>query len=273
MLTTLALVLTLTLPSPASAGSDGRFVWSHGSDAIRRDAVGSWLDVGEVWTAVLSSDGSGTFEGVLAYAPEPGLLYIQGGTTTQSVVAVGLCAETEEGSECPLRMVSLSDDQCLDGTAMAYWQPSKTGKEQQYFSITVEKDWDTGSYLLDGLWNDASGVAQGDTFFTVDLSRSSSSHDSGDMDDAVTMLGFLDVDETAYLSAFGASMCDAWVLEQEAACSTNASGRLACRGDGELWLNRLGATYSLSFWGYDNMTTVKGFESVTLPHIDGLLVE
>ncbi len=161
MLATLSLALTLA--NPASAGSDGRFVWSNGSDAIRRDSVGAWIDVGEVWTAVLGSDGSGTFEGVLAYAPDEGLLYIQGGSATSSLVAAGLCTDMGEESECDLCVVSFSDTQCESYQATAYWQPSKSGQEKQHFSVTIDKDWDTGSYLLDGLWNDASGVALVDT--------------------------------------------------------------------------------------------------------------
>jgi hypothetical protein len=263
MLATTALALALVLP--ASAGSSGRYVWSQGSGAIRRDVSGSWLDLGGLQVRVLGSDGSGTFEGVMAYAADEGLMYIHGGTAAYSMVAVGLCADAEEGSVCQLRVVALSDEQCAEQILEVGWDPS-------------DRDGDiligTTRVMTEEIWNDASGVASGDFFFEARLSPATSSRDDGDVDPTATLFGFYDqTTDTAYLSGWGEDACSSWVVQQQAACSVNSSGRLACRGDADLWLGRLGATTGLSFWGYEHMTTVKGFTSTTLPHLDGLIIE
>jgi hypothetical protein len=51
---------------------------------------------------------------------------------------------------------------------------------------------------------------------------------------------------------------------------SDGEGALLCAGDADLWLESSQTVTTLGFWGYEHMTTVKGFESKTLPHRDGM---
>jgi len=240
--------LTLLLIATAPAGqNDGLFVYGNGNSSIRRAANGVIIESGDTWMGTLTHSSSKVFEGTLVYAPDSGRLYAQGGDEDSSWVIRGECVDDKDSVACDVTAVALSDDTCQAHVSTAYWQPSKTGQEQQHFTIgglTFAVDW--------------GGTNMG-YMVEVDVELHNSSHDDGEVDQQGTLQGIYDTsNDVMSLSWWNDRLCDGFVIQQQADCNVTGSGRMNCRGDADVWLNRLGTTTSLSFWGYDNMTTAKG---------------
>ncbi len=253
MLATLALALITT----ASAGSDGKFVWSNGNDAIRRSVAMSYVNTDELWNWNLYSSDDTDFEGTLLLDPDSGYMYGQGLGATTSWAFAGRCSDTGDSWECDIVGTGLDGDGCTELQTTAVLRGGTEGFDGE---LTI------GKYAFKVEWG---GSTVG--FSEAGLALHASSQDDGEVDDTGTMYGFYDTDGgTLHLSWWNDRLCDGFVIHQDAECSTNKSGRTKCEGDADLWLGSRSAATTVSFWGYDNMTTVKGYTSTTMPHFDGI---
>jgi len=248
--------LSLLLIAAAPAGStDGLFTWGNGNGSVRRTAEGYLIVEDEVWKGALTSSDSKGVIGTILYSPDSGILYAHGGDTDTSWAIAGNCPDVNDWSTCQLDIVALGDDSCQAMVTSA----SLEGQDLQFDGLERSFKVEWGGVNLGWI-----------TLTSVDLHNSS--HDDGDVDSQGTMFGMYDSETNVLsLSWWNDRLCDGFVIQQQADCSTTGSGRLQCRGDADVWVNRTSTTTSLSFWGYEHMTTVKGFSvpiEVTLPHTD-----
>jgi hypothetical protein len=256
MFTALAIALIASTAAPA-AETSGEIIFYNGHSIVARaDAGFELVDEGELVSGMQIDDKYLITAAHILWAPETGRLYGHGEDAEGRWVLNGQC---DDDDECTVEVLSFT------GTSVASVVVSASVE-----ALVYNDTFEVGPLSFKVEW----GGEKLSVFFVEQTVYPAESVVIGDPGSGkTTLLGFLNADtgelSMSWLPADGG--LDA-ALVVEADCGVTSRDYLVCSGGADLWQQSSGKVTTLGYWGYEHMTTVKGFESVTLPHNDGLLL-
>jgi hypothetical protein len=252
MLATLALAIVATATATAAETSGEIVLYNGHSMLARAGASFELVDEGPVEAASVVASHDDSMVGTIVYAWETGRIYGQGSHSDGRWLLDGQC---DEDDACTVELCSTSGTSVAAVVVAAGFVGDETfevgplsfavewgGENLGYGHGFVEQRIDAPAYLTGG--EDGAGLG---------------------------LTGIMNIDtgelSVSWLPADGSLRA---ALLVEADCGVTDADYLVCSGESDLWREKTETVTTLGYWGYEHMTTVKGFSSVTLPHRDGM---